>query len=149
MVILLFFSIILIVFFADNVKAIVAIATIALVLLIPQIYLAIQYKKFTNYSSFEIDYNKELFSIKKSNTIVAKKFSELKTIQYHKANVPPSYLSLAFSLSQHFYYYRLEFTDGNVYYLTNLLTPNPMIKEDGVFYPYYFKVDRKYATIRS
>lgn len=148
MVILLFFGIILIIFFADSARAIVAIAIIALVLLIPQIYLAIQYVKFTNYSSFEIDYEKEIFIIKKSNVIVDKKFSDLKTIQYHKAFVPPSYLSLAFSLSQHFYYYRIEFTDGTVYYLTNLLTPNPQIKEDGVFYPYYFKVDRKYATIK-
>jgi hypothetical protein len=137
-----------IIFFAHNLRAVIAIVAITLALLMPQIYLAIQYKKYTNYSSFEIDYEKELFIIKKPNIIVEKKFDEIKTIQYHKAFVPPSYLSLAFSLSQHFYYYRIEFTDGTVYYLTNLLTPNPQIKEDGVFYPYYFKVDRKYATIK-
>ena len=145
----LFFAVLAIIFWGHSLNSAIVIIAIALGLLMPQIYLAVQYLRYTNFKSFEINYEEEQFHIKKSRTVIHKKFGELKTIQYHKAFVPLIYLSLSFKFCEYFYYYRIEFTDGTVYFLTNLLTPNPQIKEDGVFYPYYFKVDRKYATIKS
>ena len=137
-----------IILFIDNIASVIAIAVITLSLLSPQIYLAIQYLKFSNYNSFEIDYQHEVFVIKQSDQVITKDFSALKIIQHHKAAVPRSSLSLAFTLAEYCYYYRLEFVDGSTYFLTNLLSPNPLIEEDGVLYPYYIKIDRKYATIR-
>lgn len=144
----LLIAIIAIIFYLDNLRAVIIIATITLAWLMPQIYLAIQYIKFTNYHSFKIDYDQELFIIKKSDTLLEKKFTELKTIQYHRVFIVPRF-SPALVLAQYFYYYRLEFNDGTTYYLTNLLTPHPILKGNGVFYPYFIEVDRKYASIKG
>ena len=147
-IVMLAIAICAIILFIDNTASIIAIAVITLTLLSPQIYLAIQYLKFSNYKSIEIDYHREVFTIQEAQQVITKDFSSLKTMQYHRAALPPGFLSLAFSLAEHCYYYRLEFVDGSTYFLTNLLSPNPMIEEEGVFYPYYIKVDRKYATIK-
>ncbi|MGF1924657.1 MAG: hypothetical protein ACQUHE_10800 [Bacteroidia bacterium] len=144
----LLLAIVAIVLFAGDFRSVVVIVVISLSVLMPQLYLAIQYIAHCPYDSFEIDYNNENFIVKESEKVITRSFSSLITIQYHKANVPSSYLSLAFTLCEYFYYYRLEFTDGKVYYLSNILSPNPSIDGSGVFYRYFFKVDRKYATIK-
>jgi hypothetical protein len=147
-IVMLVLAICAIILFIDNIASVIAIAVITLTLLSPQIYLAIQYIKYSNYNSFEIDYQHEVFVIKKSDQVITRDFSSLKIIQYHKAAVPRSSLSLAFTLAEYCYYYRLEFVDGSTYYLTNLLSPNPVIEEKGAMYAYFTTIERKYASIK-
>ncbi len=136
------------IFFIGSTRAFIGSIVMFLVLNLAPIFLLFQYQKVTYFSSFEIDYENQSISVLKGDLHIRKKISDLKSVQYHRAVVPTIYLSLVLKLCEHFYYYRFEFIDGSIYYLTCLASPDPSFDEKGVFYPYFIKHERIYASIK-
>lgn len=106
---------------------------IFLLVSIPQIFLALQYERVSKFDSFEIDQEGGTISVLIDGSAIQKNSSNLKNIQYHHAVVPRIYLSLMLKMCEHFYYYKFEFKDNTIYYLTNLVSPEPLFAEKGVF----------------
>lgn len=136
------------IFFIGSTRVFIASAVMFLVLNLAPIFLLFQYQKVTGFSSFEIDYENQSIRVLNGDLLIQKKISDLKSVQYHRAVVPTIYLSLVLKLCEHFYYYRFEFIDGSIYYLTCLVSPEPSFDEKGIFYPYFIKNESIYARIK-
>ena len=146
-VLLFFFCTVVLIFLGDT-KFAIAVVVLFLIFVIPQLFLIIPYSNVTTYKSFKIDYTDQLFIIEFEGKNIEKSFAELVSIQYHAAQIPVIYLSPVFKLCEHLYYYRFEFPDGTVYYLTSLVDPKPNFDPKGVFYAWYIDMERRYATIK-
>ena len=131
--------------FAD-IRGMIGILIFYLVLALPQLFLIIPYNRVSNYQSFQIEYNDEVFRIKFADNIVEKTFAELRSVQYHYTKEHPS--SPILVSCYHMYYYRFEFHDGTKYYLTSLANPKPDIYPKGVFYDWYIECAQTYPTIK-
>ena len=135
-------------FFAIKTALLVTVIVFFILMLAPQLFLIIQYHKTINYDSIEIDYKNEEFKISRKNKISIRKFSELHTIVYNKAVVPISYGSLVLLLCSSFYYYKIRFENGDIYYLTCMMSPAPRLSAKHEFYDYFIEKEILFAFIR-
>ena len=146
--ILLFSLIAAILILTGDKRLSVGVMVIYVVLVAPQLYLIIQYENAMNYKSFQIDHINKVFIINVKEKLIEKSFTELQTVEYHKAVPPSDYSSLVLKLCGHLYYYKFEFKDGSTYYLTSLLDSELKFEEKNVFYDYFIETERKFATIK-
>ena len=114
----------------------------------PQILLIYQYRKATTYQSLKIDYENSVFLFINSDGIKEKKFDEMKGLTLVKASVPKLFISPMLMLSEHFYYYKIEFGSES-YYITSLLHPKPKLRGEKDFYQWYIEKETYFANIKD
>ncbi len=145
---LLALPILFLIVFSGSDRIIFGALLIFLLLSIPQIFLVFQYERVSKFDSFQIDEERGTINILMNGSIIQRNIADLKNVQYHHAVVPRIYLSLLLKMCEHFYYYKFEFKDNSIYYLTSLVLPEPSFAEKGIFYSFYIDVERTYPRIK-
>ncbi len=128
-------------------KIVLATLFILLLLIVPQIFIIMQYISATTYTELEIDYVEQKVIISSKNDQTIKDFAAIQSVQFYKPTVSAYRLSAVLLLCTHLYYYKLEFKEES-YYLTSLLSPDLMLDPQGPLYDKMIVVETQYASIK-
>lgn len=144
----LLFAVFLALFVKDT-RLLIGVFFIFTIIAAPQIYLIFQYEKVSKHKAININIEKRTIEIiNSSNQVISKEFSDIKNIEHYYVNARKVLNSFVLLLCAHFYYYRFEFSDGSVLFMTSLMSPKIQFSDKGIFYDFLIKREVRYPYIK-